>query len=137
MKEVEIRVSDFATIKRIAQSVNSLVTKRDKAKDKLEKLSKDIEEYQTEIDEHEVWVKNKFGLSSEDLVKRVVEETDKLDAKGNPVKVTRYLPTDIVTYSEEDKCYYATIKEEPMEETMEVPEDNDVVEYNETIAENA
>jgi len=48
-----------------------------------------------------------------DLVKKVIEPTGKTDPKtGKPIKVTKYLPTDIVSYDEATKEYVITVPEE-------------------------
>ena len=65
-----------------------------------------------------------IGFHVTDLVKKVIEPTGKTDAKtGKPIKVTKYLPTEIVSYDEATKEYVITVPEnEPVNEGS----DNDI-----------
>ena len=124
MKKISVR--NWAAIKRVAQNVNPLVVKRNKAEEKIEALKKEITDLQMEIECNEAGVKAiTGGYCSEDLVNKVVEITDKVNAKGEPVKVTKYVPTDRVEYNEEDKCYY--IKDEELNDVNPLEVDSEAV----------
>lgn len=105
MKKLTVR--QFATIKRVAQNVNPLVVKKNKLSAKVSELIGEIKALTDEINGHEAGVKALTGgYLSEELVTKVIETTDKVDKEGNPIKVTKYIPTDFVTFNEEENCYY-------------------------------
>lgn len=121
MKTLTVR--NFAAIKRTAQNVNPLVVKKNKLKEKVEKLQEEIQDLETEIEGYEGGVVALTdGYMSEDLVTKVVEDSGKVDKEGNPIKVTKYVPTSLVTYDEENKVYIINepkVSEEPVEEDRE------------------
>lgn len=125
MKRLTVR--QFASIKRIAQNVNPLVVKKNKIEEKIEALQIEKECLQNEINGHEAGVQALTdGYVSEQLVKKVVETTDKVDKDGNLIKVTKYLPTDSVIYNEEENCYYINENvTEEVETTDKVVKDAD------------
>ena len=61
-----------------------------------------------------------IGFHVEDLVKKVIESG--IDSKGQPVKTTKYLPTDIVSYDAEKKQYVIAVEDAP-EAVEETPEE--------------
>jgi len=104
MKTISIR--QLATVKRVAQNVSSLVTKKNKLLEQLKKLEKECEDVINEIEGHEVGVRILTGHSSEELITRVVEDTGKMDRNGKPIKITKYEPkSNIVVFNEEKKVY--------------------------------
>ncbi len=104
MKTLTVR--QFATIKRVAQNVNPLVTRKNKVLDKMKELQQEFDALTVEINGHETGIRALTGgYNSEDIVTKVVETTDKIDAKGQPVKVTKYVMTDIITYNEANNNY--------------------------------
>jgi len=66
---------------------------------KKQSLKEELEAKTSEIDAFEAGIVHNIGFHVTDLVKKVVET----DANGN--KVTKYLPTNIVTYDNESKQY--------------------------------
>jgi uncharacterized protein YlxW (UPF0749 family) len=95
-------------------------------KKKVEELVAQVKSYQTQIDALESGIVTVIGFHVDDLVRKVIEPTGKTDANGRPIKITKYIPTDIVAYDEQHKEFVVTIpdeNEQPAEqtETPEVP----------------
>ena len=105
MKKLTIR--NFAAIKRIAQNVNPLVVKKNRMLAQAKKILLEVKEIEEEIKGYEAGVVALTGgYQSEALVTKVVENTGKVDKDNAPIKVTKYIPTNLVTFSEEENCYY-------------------------------
>ena len=80
-----------ANLKRYAQIVEPLISKRNKALAKIESLKKEVENYQEQINLTDTLVKSiTGGYGIESIIKKVVTPTDKLDKNGNVVKVTTF-----------------------------------------------
>lgn len=102
-----LTVRQFATIKRVAQNVNPLVVKKNKLTAKVRELMCEIDSINRQIEGHEMGIKELIGkYTSEDLVEKVVEMTDKFDKEGNPIKVTKYIPRkDLLVFDEKLKVF--------------------------------
>ena len=119
MKKLTIR--NFAAIKRIAQNVNPLVVKKNRMLAQAKKILLEVKEIEEEIKGYEAGVVALTdGYQSEALVTKVVENTGKVDKDNAPIKVTKYIPTSLVTFSEEENCYY--IPDFKKEEDVETPQ---------------
>lgn len=119
MKKLTIR--NFAAIKRIAQNVNPLVVKKNRMLAQAKKILLEVKEIEEEIKGYEAGVVALTdGYQSEALVTKVVENTGKLDKDNAPIKVTKYIPTSLVTFNEEENCYY--IPDFKKEEDVETPQ---------------
>ena len=104
MKTISVR--QFAAVKRVAQNVNYAVTKRNKIAEQLRKLNADYNALTEEIKGHEAGIIKLTGHTSEELVTKVVETTDKMDKEGRPIKVTKYEPkAGFVVFNETTKVY--------------------------------
>ena len=80
-----------ANLKRYAQIVEPIISKRNKALAKIEKLKKEVEDHQEQINLTDTLVKSiTGGYGIESIIKKVVTPTDKLDKNGNVVKVTTF-----------------------------------------------
>lgn len=80
-----------ANLKRYAQIVEPLISKRNKALAKIESLKNEVENYQEQINLTDTLVKSiTGGYGIESIIKKVVTPTDKLDKNGNVVKVTTF-----------------------------------------------
>lgn len=113
-----LTVRQFAAVKRVAMNVNPLVSKKNKLMDKISKLREEVEALNDEIMGHEMGIQALTGgFVSEDLLVKRVEVTDKVDKNGQPIKVTKYEPSEIVTFNEELKVY--EIKEDNVEDSVE------------------
>ena len=97
----------MATIKRVAQNVNPLIVKKSKLISKIDELEDELTRINNEIDCHEMGIKSLTGgLSSNEIVLKHIEDTDKIDSKGQPVKVVSYRPNfDVVRFDEEKRVY--------------------------------
>ena len=116
MKTLTVR--QMAAVKRVAMNVNPLVVKKNKLMDKICELRKEVESLNDEIMGHEMGIQALTGgLVSEDLLTKKVEVTDKVDKNGHPIKITKYEPSEIVTFNEELKVY--EIKEDSAESNDE------------------
>lgn len=83
---------EIATIKRTAQSVASMVIKKNKIKAQLDELQAEYDTLNTMQEQYEAPIKTMTGgYGTEDLVERVVENTGKVDKDGKPIKVTKYV----------------------------------------------
>lgn len=92
----ELNSFEKAAIKRTAQNVSKLVVKKNKLKAQIEKLQ---QEYNNLCEIQEDWEapikKMTEGLTTEDLVERVVEDTGKLDKDGRSLKITKWVFKEI------------------------------------------
>jgi hypothetical protein len=126
---IKLSTRKWATIKKTAQIVQPSVAKRIKLQEQIEKLVTELAEVDATISEWDGAVRRMTGYSSSDLVVRVIEPTGKVDAKGVPVKVTKWLPSPLVTFNEEENTYeipekvYPTIEEAV---AMATPVDMDI-----------
>lgn len=118
--EKRISFDQFQSVKRVAQACNPLIVKRDKIKARMLALSEEYNNYDTQIASLEAGIKQVIGFRVEDLVKKVIEPG--VDAKGQPKKTTKYLPTDIVSYDENTKQFVITIPDEESLNTCAVPQ---------------
>ena len=133
MKTKVISVRDFASIKKMAQIVNPLVSKKRTIMKKIAALTAEIEGPEgldIQIAGMEAGIKAKFlGLGTEQLVRKVVspavreDGTPILDAKtGKQLTKTTYEPTDVLKYDKEHNNYILTATDE---EGQSVVEDDD------------
>lgn len=112
----ELTIRQMASIKRVAQNVNPLVTKKNKIISKLNELREEYDSVCNEINSHEMGVISLTGgFTSEYLVEKRIEDTGKIDKEGKPIKVTKYEPrTDVVRFNQE-KNVYEILLSEPVE----------------------
>lgn len=122
--EKRISYDQFQSVKRVAQACNPLMVKREKIRAKIESLTKEYEDYDTQIASLEAGIKQVIGFRVEELVKKVIEPG--IDGNGQPKKTTKYLPTGIVSYDEDKKQFVITMPDEESEE--ETPSDTVVSE---------
>lgn len=127
--EKRIGYDIFMSAKRVAQACNPFYAKRNKVRAQIEKLAEEYKQYDTQIQSLEAGIKQITGFRVEELVKKVIEPqvredgTPVLGKEGKPVKVTKYVPTEIVSYDKEHKQYIITTPDSPAELTEEdIPE---------------
>ena len=83
---------EIATIKRTAQNVNPMVTKKLKIKEQIATLQEEYDRLETMQEQYEASIRTMTGgYSTEDLVDKVVETTATLDKNGKAVKITKYV----------------------------------------------
>lgn len=122
MKTKIITTRDFAAIKKMAQIVNPLVSKKNNILKKVDALLEEVrgpEGLDVQIAGMEAGIKARFfGLGTEQLVKKVVapyvreDGTPMLDTKtGKQLMKTSYEPMPCLTYNEENNNYTLTVTE--------------------------
>ena len=83
---------EIATIKRTAQSVNPMVSKKAKLKEQIDALQAEYDQLNTMQEQYEASIKTMTGgHGTEDLVDKVIETTSAVDKNGKPIKVTKYV----------------------------------------------
>ena len=123
MKTKVISTHDFSSIKKMAQIVNPLVSKKAAKLKKIAALKEEIEGPEglnVQIAGMEAGIKARFlGLGTEQLVRKVVtpavreDGTPVLDAKtGKQLTKTTWEPLDCLVYNAEKNNYTLTIEEE-------------------------
>ena len=118
--EKRISYSQFQQVKSAAKMIDPNMRKIEALKKKIMPLVEEMKQYQALNDSLEEGIVKVIGFHVYDLVKKVIEPTGATDKTGKPIKVTKYLPTDIVSYDEQKKEYVismpdeATSSEEPV-----------------------
>ena len=123
MKTKVISVRDWASIKKMAQIVNPLVSKKNNILKKIDTLMNEVEGsagLNVQIAGMEAGIKARFlGLGTEQLVKKVTtpyvreDGTPVLDAKtGKQLTKTTYEPLECLVYNKENNNYVLTVVEE-------------------------
>lgn len=115
--EKRISYSQFQSVKCVAKACDPLISKRTKLKAKIDALTKEYDDCNTQISSLEAGIVSVIGLPVEALVKKVIEPG--VDVNGLPKKTTKYLPTNIVSYDEQHKQYVISTPEEPKEAVKE------------------
>ena len=101
----EISYSQFQQVKSAAKMIDPNMRKIEALKKKIMPLVAEMKQYQALNDSLEAGIVNVIGFHVADLVKKVIEPTGATGKDGKPIKVTKYLPTDIVKYDEQKKVY--------------------------------
>lgn len=147
--EKRISFFQFQSVKAVAKAIDpklreitalkkKAVALKEEADAKRERLQKEIDEKtarlkeefdacQTQIDTLEAGIVQTLGFKVTDLVTKVIEPTGKTDPKtGKPIKITKYVPTSIVSYDKDTKEYVISVPDEtpeaPEETVAEAPE---------------
>lgn len=136
-----ISYDQFMAVKRVAQAVNPLITKRNKAKEAMDKAQADYDSFNAQVEGLQSGIKQYVGFDVEQLVKKVIEPavnedgTPKTDKNGKTLKVTKYVPTDIVSYDKENRQYVITMPdaEEPKEEVENTESAEPVADSNKAV----
>lgn len=83
---------EIATIKRTAQNVSPMVSKKRKIAAQMIALKEEYDNLAKMQEQYEASIRTMTGgFSTEDLVNKVVETTNSLDKNGNPVKITKFV----------------------------------------------
>ena len=101
----EISYSQFQQVKSAAKMIDPNMRKIEALKKKIMPLVAEMKQYQALNDSLEAGIVSVIGFHVSDLVKKVIEPTGATGKDGKPIKVTKYLPTDIVSYDEQRKVY--------------------------------
>lgn len=119
--EKRISYSQFQQVKSAAKMIDPNMRKIEALKKKIMPLVTEMKQYQALNDSLEEGIVKVIGFHVYDLVKKVIEPTGAVDRLGKPIKVTKYLPTDIVTYDEQKKEYVITVSSEEVPTTEDGP----------------
>ena len=103
--EKRISYSQFQQVKSAAKMINPNIQKIEALKKKIMPLVAEMRQYQALNDSLEEGIVKVIGFHVTDLVKKVIEPTGTIGKDGKPIKVTKYLPTDLVSYDEQKKVY--------------------------------
>lgn len=91
MTEKKFTKFELARLKRTAQNVDQYITKKNKLVAKITELMAELEGINNLIEVTDAPTKAMTGgYGTEDIIKKVVTPTDKLDKNGNVLKVTTY-----------------------------------------------
>ena len=116
---------EIATIKRTAQNVSPMVSKKRKIAAQIIALKEEYDNLAKMQEQYEASIRTMTGgFSTEDLVNKVVETTNSLDKNGNPVKITKFVlkyPDTVVPPIEE-------IPTQKVEDTIEEEHNTEVSE---------
>ena len=118
MKKLTIR--QVAQLKRTAQNVYPLVSKKNKLIEQMDLLNAEIVSINAQIDAWEGATKAMTdGFTSENLITRKVicltneDGTPKVDKNGQQMKATKYEPKeDVLAFNEEENVYEITLNNE-------------------------
>lgn len=120
----------IASLKRTAQNVSPLVRRKQKLQAEIAEREEEMASIQKQLDTYEAPIKEATGgYSTEDLVVRTVEVTDKMDKDGKPVKVTKWslkYPETIIPEETEEIGNTETESTELTEETEYVAADTEL-----------
>lgn len=115
MSEKKFTKFELARMKRTAQNVDQYITKKNKLVAKITELQAELDGLNSLIELTDAPTKAMTGgYGTEDIIKKVVTPTDKLDKNGNVVKITTY-----------EFLYPETIIPVATEETEEVAEETE------------
>ena len=88
----ELSKFEIAAIRRTAQNVNAMVTKKTKLKEKIDVLQAEYDQIEEAQEQFEVPIRKMTGgYGTEDLIVKVIEDTGKLDKDGKPIKLAKYV----------------------------------------------
>jgi hypothetical protein len=105
MTEKKFTKFELARMKRTAQNVDQYITKKNKLVAKITELQAELQGLNDLIELTDApTMAMTGGYGTEDIIKKVVTPTDKLDKNGNVIKVTTYeflYPDTIIPVKEE------------------------------------
>ena len=134
MTERKFTKFELARMKRTAQNVDQYLNKKNKLVAKMKELQTELDGIIQLIEITDAPTKAMTGgYGTEDIIKKVITLTDKLDKNGNVLKLTSYeflypetiIPPTTTKEGVEDGCkdVYCEPTDIPMEESVETGED--------------
>ena len=117
--EKRISYSQFQQVKSAAKMIDPNMRKIESLMNKIKPLEEEIKTLQSLNNALEEGIVKVIGVPVYQLVKKVIEPTGAVGKDGKPIKVTKYLPTDAVSYDEQKKQYVIQIADG--EETIVPP----------------
>jgi hypothetical protein len=121
--EKRISYSQFQQVKSAAKMMDPNMRKIESLMNKIKPLEEEIKTLQSLNNALEEGIVKVIGVPVYQLVKKVIEPTGAVGKDGKPIKVTKYLPTDIVTYDEQKKVYVIETKDAPATEAPTTSEE--------------
>ena len=118
--EKRISYSQFQSVKSVAKACDPLMVKKNKLKAKLDAIYEEYNNLSDQVSALEAGILKIIGFHVDDLVKKVIETSQ--DKNGKEVKVTKYLPTEIVSYDKNNKQYIISVPDEKPSESQETTE---------------
>lgn len=129
MAKKEISKFLGAAIKRTAMNCSQLTTKKAKLTKEIAEKQAELESIQVQLDSFQAPIKEATGgYTTEDLVRREIVDTGKVDKDGKPIKQTKYVfiypdtiipPTDNENPSSSEAAEAAEVAEPANEEANE------------------
>jgi hypothetical protein len=110
--EKRISYSQFQHVKSAAKMIDPNMRKIEALKKKIMPLVEEMRQYQALNDSLEEGIVKVIGFHVYDLVKKVIEPTGAVGKDGKPIKTTKYLPTDRVSYDEQKKEYVICVPDD-------------------------
>ena len=107
--EKRISYSQFQQVKSAAKMMDPNMRKIEALKKKIMPLVEEMKTLNALNNSLEEGIVGVIGIPVYQLVKKVIEPTGATGKDGKPIKVTKYLPTDIVSYDEQKKQYVIQI----------------------------
>ena len=123
MEKKKFTKFELARLKRTAQNVSQFVTNKNKLITQIAELQTELDSINNMIDLTDAPTVALTGYHSEQIIKKVVTPTDKLDKKGNILKQTTYefiYPDTIIPPVVEEPIVEEESEVENSEETEEV-----------------
>lgn len=127
---------ELARLKRTAQNVEQFVAKKNRLVAQINKIQAELDEVNNMIELTDAPTVAMTGYHSEEIIKKVVTPTDKLDKNGNVIKMTTFefiYPDTIippVTAKPIETVVEETMGEEPVvEETTDGVDEKAVLDY--------
>ena len=117
----EISYSQFQQVKGAAKLIDKPIREIEALKKKIMPLVAEMKSKQEQVELLEAGIVKVIGFHVSDLVKKVIEPTGATGKDGKPIKVTKYLPTDIVSYDEQRKVYVIETADNANTPTTEIP----------------
>ena len=118
---------EIATIKRTAQNVNPMGTRKKRLRKAIEKMQAEYEKLDAQQAEYEAAIKTLTGgYTTEDLVEKIIEPTT-INKNGNEVRFVKYVlkypdtvvPPESVEDVTEESVSEVTFEDENMDTTSE------------------
>jgi len=81
---------ELARIKRTAQNVEAFIKQRNKYQEQIAELTKEVEELNKLIEVTDAPTVALTGYHTEDIIRKVITPTDKVDKNGKIIKKTTY-----------------------------------------------
>ena len=120
--EKRISYSQFQQVKSAAKMMDPNMRKIESLMNKIKPLEEEIKTLQSLNNALEEGIVKVIGVPVYQLVKKVIEPTGAVGKDGKPIKVTKYLPTDAVSYDEQKKQYVIQIADDEEESSFQEPE---------------